>query len=263
MRKNNSAFYVGAVILLIVFAVAIFAPWISPYDPFKMNTPYLRPCREHLLGTNDIGQDILSELIYGSRTSLLIGICSALIVTCVGTGVGMVAGYFGGKIDLIISQIINVAMSLPSLVLTVLLVAYVGASIRNIIISICITSWTSTARIVRSKTLQLSEMPYIKAEKTLQASPAFIIVRHILPNLSDIVFLRAVLEVGGAMLTEAGLSFLGLGVNGQKSWGVILHYAFFRSGIINGYYWWYLPPIICICVTVLGFMLLGYYRPKE
>ncbi len=151
-------------------------------------------------------------------------------------------------------------MAIPSLPVTIVLVAYLDASIWNIIIAICITSWTATARIVRSKALELKEMPYVKIEKTLGAGTPRIILRHILPNLSDIVLTRTVLSISNAMLTEASLSFLGLGVLGQKSWGGILYYAYFRNGIINRYYWWYLPPMICISLSVLGFMLVGNRR---
>ena len=129
----------------------------------------------------------------------------------------------------------------------------------NIILAICITAWTSTARIIRSRVQQLKALPFIQIERTMGASGPYIMIWHILPNLGEIVFIRAVLSVGSAMLTEASLSFLGLGVIGQKSWGGILHYAFFRNGIINGSYWWYVPPILCISVSVLGFMLLSYY----
>lgn len=260
MRKNwNGKVTLGVIILSVVLLVAIFAPQIAPHDPYEFGIPYLRPSAEHPLGTNDVGQDILSELIYGTRISLLIGIISALAVTVVGVTLGILAGYLGGWIDRIISQIINVAMALPSMPLTIILVAFLDASIWNIILAICITAWTGTARIIRSRVQQLKTLPFVQIEKTLGASNLYIMFRHILPNLGEIVFIRSVLSVGSAMLMEASLSFLGLGVIGQKSWGGILHYAFFRNGIINGSYWWYLPPIICICTSVLGFMLLSYY----
>ena len=260
-RKADPRFLLGIFILAFFLIVALLAPVLAPYDPYKMGVPYLKPSPEHLLGTNDIGQDILSELIYGTRISLLIGIVSALVVTVVGTALGVLSGYLGGGTDRVISQLINVAMALPSLPLTIILVAFLDASIWNIILAICITAWTSTARIVRARVKQLRELPYVRIERTMGASPAFIMLRHILPNLGDIVFVRAVLSVGNAMLTEASLSFLGLGVIEHKSWGDTLHYAFFRNGIINGAYWWYVPPILCISLSVLGFMLLSYRSP--
>ena len=241
-KKLNGRVLAGLAILSVVLLVALLAPVLAPHDPYELGVPYLRPSAEHPLGTNDIGQDILSELIYGTRISLLIGVVSALAVTVVGTALGILSGYLGGWTDQII-----------------ILVAFLDASVWNIILAICITAWTSTARIIRSRVQQLKALPFIQIERTMGASGPYIMIRHILPNLGEIVFIRAVLSVGSAMLTEASLSFLGLGVIGQKSWGGILHYAFFRNGIINGSYWWYVPPILCISVSVLGFMLLSYY----
>lgn len=261
-KKADPRFLLGIIILAFFLIVALLAPVLAPYDPYKMGVPYLKPSPEHLLGTNDIGQDILSELIYGTRISLLIGVVSALVVTVVGTALGVLSGYLGGGTDRVISQLINVAMALPSLPLTIILVAFLDASIWNIILAICITAWTSTARIIRARVKQLRELPYVRIERTMGASPVYIMLRHILPNLGDIVFVRAVLSVGNAMLTEASLSFLGLGVIEHKSWGDTLHYAFFRNGIINGAYWWYVPPILCISLSVLGFMLLSYRSPS-
>jgi peptide/nickel transport system permease protein len=249
----------GVIILLIIFVVAIFAPIIAPQDPYQFTTPYLRPSGDHILGTNDVGQDIFSELIYGTRVSLLIGVISALVITIIGTSIGLVSGYCGKKIDSILMGFTNIVMSFPSLPLTIILVAYLGPGLYNIIIAICVTAWTGTARVVRSRVLQLKELPFVQIEKTLGLGNFSVMFYHLLPNISEIVFLRGVLAVSAAMLTEAGLSFLGLGVVGIKSWGGILHYAFFRSGLINGYYWWYIPPMFCISLSVLGFILLSYY----
>ena len=257
-NKLNTPAKIGIVILSFFFIIALFAPLLAPYNPYDLGVAYLKPSSLHLLGTNDVGQDILSELIYGTRVSLLIGIVSALVVTVAGTLLGIASGYAGGLVDKVLMQLTSIAMAIPSLPITIVLVAYLGSSIWNIVIAICITAWTETARIVRARVLQIKELPFIKIEQTLGASPRRM-VWHILPNILDIVFIRGVLAVSSAMLTEASLSFLGLGVIGQKSWGVILHYAFFRNGIVNNYYWWYIPPIICISLSVLGFMLLSYY----
>jgi peptide/nickel transport system permease protein len=257
--KLNTPTKIGIGIICFFVFVAIFAPLISPYDPFQMGIAYLKPSSAHILGTNDVGQDIFSELIYGTRVSLFIGIISSLVVTLVGTILGIAAGYYGGLCDRIIMQFTSVAMTIPSLPIIIILVAYLGPSIWNIILAICFLSWTGTARIIRAKVLQLKEMPFIKIEQTLGAGNIQI-VKHILPNISDIVFIRGVLRVSGAMLTEAGLSFLGFGSSGRKSWGGIIHYAFARNGVINNYWWWYIPPILCISLCVLGFMLLSYSR---
>jgi peptide/nickel transport system permease protein len=257
LNKLSTSTKLGIIIITFFIFVAIFAPLISPYDPYQMGLAYLKPSWSHLLGTNDVGQDILSELIYGTRISLFIGILSSLVVTVVGTILGIASGYYGGLCDKIIMQFTSIAMTIPSLPILVILVAYLGPSIWNVIFAICFLSWTGTARIIRSKVLQLKEMPFIKIEQTLGASNIYI-MKHILPNILDIVFIRAILRISGAMLTEAGLSFLGFGSIGQKSWGQIIRYAFARYGVINDYWWWYIPPIICISLCVLGFMLLGY-----
>ena len=257
--KYNRSFYLGVGILLFFLFIAVFAPAISPHDPYELGKPYQKPSAEHLLGTNDVGQDIFSEMVYGTRVSLYIGIFAAFIVTGVGTVLALVSGYFGGVTDKIITAITNIAMAVPSLPLTVLLVAYLNPGKWSLIIAISVTAWTGTARILRSRVMQLKEQPFIKIEKTMGVHPAVILFKHILPNIKDIILTRGAMAISGAMMTEAGLSFLGLGEFGEKSWGSVLHYAFFRNSIMKKQYWWYVPPIICICVCVFGFMLIGYY----
>ena len=231
----------GAVIVGILVFVALFAPVLAPYDPFKLGIPYIKPCAEHPLGTNDVGQDLLSELIYGTRVSMFIGIFTALIVTA----------------------LTDVTMGLPSLALTVLLTAYLSPGKLSMIIAISLTAWTGTSRILRSRVVQLCEMPFVKIEKAIGMNDFVIMVKHILPNLKDIILSRAALSVSSAIMMESSLSFLGLGSYKEKSWGLILHYAFYQRGVIRGYYWWYLPPIICTALAALGFMLLGYYGTQK
>ncbi|MGL5693938.1 MAG: ABC transporter permease [Peptostreptococcaceae bacterium] len=258
-NKLNKPMIIGIAILLSFIFVAIFAEKLMPFTMKELNAPYLPPSKMHLLGTNDIGQDIFSELLLGTRVSLIIGIFSSVIIVIVGTILGVLAGYCGGKVDKVISAMITIFMSIPQLPLTIVLVAYLNPSIWNIIIAICITAWTSTARIIRSKVMELKELPFIKIEKTLGQSNFIIMAKHILPNIIDIILVRGTLAVASAMLTEASLSFLGLGVYNQKSWGAILHYAFFRHGVTAGYYWWYVPPILCTSICIFAFMLIGYY----
>ena len=160
-------------------------------------------------------------------------------------------------------MVTNIMMGLPSLALTTLLIAYLNPGKLSIIISISLTAWPGTCRILRSRVLQLCEMPFVKIEKSLGARDIVIMVKHLIPNLKDIILSRAALSVSSAMMTEAGLSFLGLGEYGEKSWGSILHSAFYQNGVIRGYVWWYLPPIICTSLAVLGFMLLGYYGVQK
>lgn len=267
MRKRKKRVHVaawaGAAVILFFVVVAIFAGQIAPHDPSALGPAYLAPSQEHLLGTNDLGQDIFSELVFGTRVSLLTGVFSALIVTIVGTVLALISGYMGGKTDRLITAVTNIAMAVPSLPLTMLLIAYLKSGMFSLIIAISITAWTGTARILRSRVRQICEMPYIKIEKTMGVKTPVILLKHILPNLKDILLTRAALSVSSAMMTESGLSFLGLGTYGQKSWGNILHFAFFRNSILRGQVWWYLPPILCISIAVMGFMLIGYYGQQR
>lgn len=261
--RVNAAMKWGAGIVGVMLAVAVFAPLLAPYDPYKMGIPYVKPCAEHLLGTNDVGQDLLSELIYGTRVSLFIGVFTSLIVTVISTLFALLAGYYKGWADKVITAVTNITMGLPSLALTILLTAYLNPGKMSIIIAISLTSWTGTSRILRSRVVQLCEMPFVKIEKSIGMNDFVIMLKHILPNLKDIILSRAALSVSSAMMTESGLSFLGLGDYGEKSWGSILHYAFYQRGVLRGYYWWYLPPILCTSLAVLGFMLLGYYGVQK
>ena len=263
-KKQPVTFWIGVGLLLLFAAAALFAPWISPYDPDKIGVAFQPPSAAHLLGTNDVGQDILSELIYGTRISLSVGLVAALVVTGIGTAVGLLAGYFGGNVDRFCSFFMDAALSLPSLPLAFVLSAYLHSGFISMILVICLTSWAGTARIVRAKVLQLRSMPFVLAARAMGCSPVHILTVHILPNLYDLVVMRGILSVSSAMLMEASLSFLGIGLATEKSWGKILYFALKRNGVLNGYWWWYLPPIFCISLCVLGFMLVGYRgKPGE
>lgn len=262
-KKKNVPLIAGAGIVLFFVIIAVLAPVLAPYDPHALGVPYLKPGAEHLLGTNDVGQDIFSELIYGTRVSLLIGVFTAVIVTVLATALALISGYYGGAADRLVTAVTNITMALPSLALTVLLVAYLNPGKLSIIIAISLTSWTGTTRILRARVMQLCQMPFVKIEKALGVRDAVIMGKHLVPNLKDTILTRAAMAVSSAMMSEAGLSFLGLGDYGEKSWGSILHYAFYQNGVIRGYYWWYLPPILCTSLAVLGFMLMGYYGMQK
>lgn len=259
-RKSiHPSILVGSGILLFFILIAIFARQLMPFEMTEMFTPYQKPNAEHWLGTNDIGQDIFSELILGTRVTLLTGTTAAAFVVLIGTVVGTVAGYLGGIADKVLTALTSVFMAIPSLPFTIVLVTFLEPSIWNIVVAICLTSWTSTARVVRSKVIELKEQPFIKIEETLGQHKWYIIVHHLLPNISDIILMRSTLAVSSAMLTEASISFMGLGVYNQKSWGSILYYAFQRNGVVANFYWWYVPPIICISLCIFAFILIGYY----
>ena len=258
-RKVPASIIAGGSILVFFTLIAIFAEPLMPYRMNQMFAPYQAPSAEHWLGTNDIGQDILSEMILGTRVTLLTGTAAAFFVVLIGTAVGVMAGYLGGWADRCLSAFTSVFMAIPPLPFTIVLVTFMRPGIWNIVIAICLTSWTSTARIVRAKVAELREQPFVRVEETLGQRKSYIMVRHLLPNIKEIVLMRSTLAVASAMLTEASISFLGLGVYNQKSWGSILYYAFQSNGVVANFYWWYVPPILCISLCIFGFMLIGYY----
>jgi len=257
ITRNRTSF-IGFILLSAFLVIAVFAPFIAPHDPWEPGYPFLRPSLDHPFGTNDIGQDIFSELVYSARISLFVGFFAAFISIVIGTLIGLISGFFRGMVDEILMGLTDIFLLIPGLPLMIILAAYLSPSIWNIIFVIGILWWTSTARVVRSRVLQVREMPFIEAAKALGANEIYIVFRHVLPNTLHVIFAKFVLAVAGAMLTEASLSFLGLGDPLQKSWGMMLNYAFSRGGFINGYWWWYLPPGLCISLAVLGFVLIGF-----
>ena len=254
--RQNKTCLIGVLILLFFGLMAVFAPVLAPYDPEELlGVPYLKPSAQHLLGTNDIGQDIFSEMVYGARVSLAVGLISSAVVTAVGSVIGIVSGYYKGAVDKVFTVLTNLAMTIPSLPLTILLVGFLKTGMLGMVVAICITSWASTARVVRSKVLQIRELPYIKIEKILGAPDILIMFKHILPNITDIVLTRCAMSVGGAMMTESSLSFLGLGISvPNASWGSMLQgaQAFILDRPILAVY-----PGVLILLTVLSFNVLG------
>ncbi len=210
------------------------------------------------MGVNDIGRDILSEVIYEARISLSIGLLAALISTLGGTLISIACGYLRGPFDTIVMNIANALMCLPGLPLTMVLVTFLSGGMGNIILIICITGWIGTVRVVRARVLSLREEPYILLAPMMGAGKWRVMTVHLLPNVLNIAMMRFSMSVGSAIMMESSLNFLGLRIIGQKSWGSILQFAFSRGGTIRMYYWWFVPPILCISLSMLGFMLLSY-----
>jgi len=257
-RRLRRPVLFGLLLLALFLLLAVFAPLIAPFDPWEPGRPFLPPSMTHPFGTNDIGQDIFSELIYSTRISLFVGFFAAFVSVAIGTLVGLFSGYLRGAADEVLMGTTDIVLIIPALPLMIILAAHTSPSIWNIIIVIGALWWTSTARVVRSRVLQLREMPFVEAARSLGAGDGYIVFKHILPNTLQVILAKFILAVAGAMLTEASLSFLGLGDPLQKSWGMMLNYAFSRGGFINGYWWWYLPPGICISLAVLSFVLIGF-----
>lgn len=261
-RRSRSGL-LGLAILLFFVLTAIFAPILAPYDPYKrVDRPILAPSSKYILGTNDIGQDIFSELIYGTRVSLTIGFAAAFFTVIIGTIIGVVSGFLGGSVDEVLMRFTDVVMILPSIPLMILLMAIFGKqSFMIMILILSIMGWTGTARLVRSSTLSIKERIYVEAARAIGAGDGHIITKHILPNVSPLIVATMIYAVAGAMMSEAGLAFLGLGDPSTKSWGMILHYAQTSGGWYAnmGYpaWWWIIPPGLCVALTVASLVLIG------
>jgi ABC-type dipeptide/oligopeptide/nickel transport system permease subunit len=240
--------------------MALLAPWISPYDPTeRVGRPFERPSGKHLLGTNDIGQDLLSEIIYGSRISLLLGFLAALVALSIGTVVGVVSGYYGGLIDSILMRIVDIVLVIPFLPLMILLAAYLGPSFWNLIFVLSVLIWARPARVIRAQVLSLKERGYVVAARATGGTVWHILFHHILPGVLPLSLAQLILATRSTILIEASLSFLGLGDPMSKSWGTVLYYAQARGAFLTGaWLWWILPPGLLITTAVLGFAFTGY-----
>ena len=247
--------------------MAVFAPLIAPYNPYESYDVTAAdimkpPTSEHLLGTDDSGKDVLSLVIYGARISLLVGFAASVIIVILGCVVGMIAGYVGGRTDMVLMRFTDVVMILPSIPLMILLMALFGRqSFMIMILILSVMGWTGTARLVRSSTLSIKERIYVEAAKAIGAGDGPIIAKHVLPNVSPLIMATMIYQVAGAMMSEAGLAFLGLGDPSHKSWGMILHYAETSGGWYAnmGYpaWWWIIPPGLCVALTVASLVLIG------
>jgi ABC-type dipeptide/oligopeptide/nickel transport system permease subunit len=251
---------VGLILLAALVAAGVFAPRIAPYPPDQTTgAPFTPPSRAHLLGTNDVGQDILSELVFGVRISLTIGFLAAVLAISIGTLVGVVAGYFGGWVDASLMRLVDVVLVVPFLPLMILLAAYLGPSFWNIILVIGVLVWARPARVIRSQVLSLRRLDFVDAALALGATTRRLLVRHIVPGVLSLALAQFILAAGTAILIEASLSFLGLGDPTAKSWGSILYYAQVRSAFLSGAWkWWVLPPGLLITSAVIGFAFTGF-----
>ena len=250
---------IGLAILVVFAIVAVLAPHIAPYDPHQMYGRLEPPSLRHLLGTDNIGNDILSELIYGTRVSLFIAFVVSTISMLVGTSLGLIAGYFD-KLGFLIMRVVDVFLAIPRLPLIIVIASFIRPSVWNLIAIFLIFGWLMTARIIRSEVLTLRRRYYVDATKMIGGSDFYILWRHILPNVVPLVVVQFIMEAIHVILAESGLCFLGLGDPVAKSWGMVFHYAF-ECPIIyvsDVWMWWMLPPGLCIVFTVLGLTFVGY-----
>lgn len=255
--RRNAMFILGLVIVLGVTFAAVFAPLIAPFDPNELHLDAIlkAPCSEFPLGTDRLGRDVLSRLLYGGRVSLWVGFVAVGISISIGALLGLVSGYFGGLVDEIVMRFVDIMLCFPSFFLILAVVAFLEPSLFNIMVVIGLTSWMGVARLVRAETLTLREREFVSAARLAGTSTWRIMTRHILPNAMAPVTISAILGVGGAILIESGLSFLGLGVQPpQASWGNMLMDG---KSVIEEASWLSLFPGLAILITVLGYNLLG------
>ncbi len=250
----------GLLLLGAIIVTALLAPWVAPYDPrLTTGRPFSAPSLSHWLGTNDIGQDILSELIWGARVSLAIGALAAIVGTSLGTVIGVVGGYFGGRLDALLMRSADVVLVIPFLPLMILLAAYVGPSVASLAVVIGILVWARPARVIRSFVLSQRSRDYVTAARALGARDGRILRFCIFPSVISLVLAEFVQLTSRAILLEAALAFLGLGDPVQKSWGSVLFYAQARGALLSqAWVWWVLPPGLLITGTVVGFALVGF-----
>jgi ABC-type dipeptide/oligopeptide/nickel transport system permease subunit len=247
----------GLIFVLGLVIIAIFAAQIAPQDPNKIHITASKdgPSSEYWLGNDDVGRDILSRIIFGSRIALIVGVGATAIAVTIGVSVGAVAGYFGGWIDALLSRIVDSLMAFPLLALLLTLSAVFGPSLRNVVIVIGCSVWASYARVVRAEVLSLREQDYVLAARSSGATSKRIIFRHIVPNAMGPVIIIASLAVGGIIILESALSFLGLGVQRPTaSWGTMLSDG---RDYIRNYPHISIAPGIAITLTVLAFNLIG------
>ena len=256
---SNKMAVLGLALILPFIVMAVFSPLLAASDPMKMGKPeeiLLPPSRGHILGTDDLGRDIWSQLVYGARISLVVGLLATVMGVGVGTLVGLFSGYYGGVVGEVLMRATDIVMVIPILPLMMVLAALLKPSIWNIIIVIAATGWPYCARVVRSQVLSVKERPFVEAARCVGAGDFSIIFKEIFPSVLPIAFAEAVLWIASAIYAEAVLSFLGLGDPMHVSWGMMLRAAF-TSGAMAWAWWWILPPGMSIALLVLGFTFLG------
>jgi peptide/nickel transport system permease protein len=253
----------GLVILLFFIALAVFAPFLAPHDPMEtlMNPDGTMarmqpPSIDFPFGTDRMGRDILSQVIIGSRVAVGVGVLCAVMVVIIGTNVGLIAGYFGGKVDDILMRITDIVYGVPFLPFAVILVALLDPGIFNIILAIVLITWRSTARVVRAQVLTIKERAFIEAARVSGAGNFRIIYRHIMPNVLPLSFVYGALSMGWAILTEASVSFLGYGDPLLMSWGKIIFMCYVAQAIMVAW-WWVLAPGLAIILLVLSGFFIG------
>ncbi|NLJ78805.1 MAG: ABC transporter permease [Tissierellia bacterium] len=262
LRRDKLALF-GVAILIFFILVGIFANVIAPYEPSERHYNAERqirrlegPSSEHWFGTTDVGRDIFSQVVLGTRTALLVGILAALLVTLVGSSVGIISGYFGGITDSILMRIVDFFYAIPFIPFVIVLSAVLNPSIWNIILAVSLLSWRTVARMVRSQVLSISKRPFIKAAKVSGAGDLRIMFKYILPNVIPIILLEMAFMVNWAIMAEASVAFLGFGDPDKQSWGQILHFSFVTGNSRNAW-WWTAAPGVAIVLLLISIFFVA------
>lgn len=253
--KGNKQMMIGLILLAILIVLAIFGPMLAPYNPKYLNHDVLAsPGGAYLLGTDKLGRDVLSMILYGVRTSLIIGFIAALIAAFMGVLIGGIAGYFGGIVDKILNEVMNIFMMLPTFFLILLIVALFGSSMTNVMIVIGMTSWVSNARLMRAQAISIKERTFVKSAITMGESKWSILIHHVIPNGIFPIIAQTTMNISGAILTEASLSFLGLGDPNVFSLGQIIS----GGKLVLPRCWWISTfSGFAVVIIVLTFFLIG------
>lgn len=255
-RRNKMAM-TGLIIVVVLVLTAVFAPYISPHDPYRvdMNEQFLSPSLTHWLGTDNFGRDVLTRILYGARISLVVGIVPSFISLIIGAIMGIVSGYYGGRIDFTIMRLADMLIAFPSLLLAMVVMYTLGANLFNIFIALSLVGWASVARVVRSQTLALKEKEFIEAARANGSKKTTIMFRHLFPNVVPTLIVLFSLSIPEAIMWESSLSFLGVGVQPpEASWGLLVAKGkeyLFAAPLVA------IMPGVAILITVLAFNFIG------
>ena len=254
---------IGLIIFAVFFLIAVFAPLIAPFDPLEVieeDGIWLankKPGERFLLGTTNVGRDIFSQLVHGSRSALLIGFSGAAVVAVIGTVVGLLAGYYSSWIDTVLMRAADVALSIPFIPFIILLSAFRDPSIWNVVLAVALLLWRDTSRVIRSQVLVIKEQAFVSGAKVSGASDLRIIFVYIAPSILPLTFLYGSLAIGWTILAEAAVSFLGFSDPNTVSWGFMLQDAYQSAALTRGAYYWFIPPGLCIMLTVMAGFFIG------
>ncbi len=262
VRGNHTGFIqpgvIAAIAVLLCFMLwALFPQAFIPAEAEKRFRPYLDPSAEHLLGTDDIGHDILALLISSARVSLTVAVAAGGLSILIGLVVGIIAGYYGGIVDDILMGTTDLILIIPKIPVIILLAAMTRPDLLLLILVLGFLSWETTARVIRARVMQVRSAGYILSARCLGFSPAWIMTRDLLPVIYPVMLPKLMLVVAGALISEASLSFLGLSDPTMNSWGKMVADAFSHGGFIRGMWWWYTPPAICMVLMILACVRLG------